>query len=169
MHLGPNTGIYIPRESGIPLYTNILVLRLDVRRGCQEALVEQIHKIYLVLPCPSPTPNLFFHSLDVLEFPPSCHKRGYPPLLSPQPLAYFTPLIPCINFKKSSLTDEPLYTTSPNIQVKVVPQSFELWNASDYSDGAWWPTEGRGPSRGQGNPPGEAPSAILQDITQNAG
>ena len=95
IHLGPNTGIYIPCESGFPLYTNVLALRLDVRRGCQVALVEQIHKIYSVLPCPSPTSNLLFQSLEVREFPPFCHKRGYPPLLSPQPLAHFTPLIPC--------------------------------------------------------------------------
>ena len=74
MHLGPNTGIYIPRESGISLYTNVLALRLDVRRGCQVALVEQIHKIHSVLPCPSSTPNPLYHSLTVLDTLHTLHK-----------------------------------------------------------------------------------------------
>ena len=134
MHLGPNTGIYIPCESGIPLYINVLALRLDVRRGCQVALVEQIHKIYSVLPCPSPTPNLLFHSLKVREFPPFCHKRGYPPLLSPQPLVYFTPLIPC-KVQKSFLATNHCTPPPPKVQVKVVPQS--LWSMECFSLQPW--------------------------------
>ena len=153
IHLGPNTGIYIPRESGIPLYTNVLALRLDVRRGCQVALVEQIHKIYSVLPCPSPTSNLLFHSLEVREFPPFCHKRGYPPLLSPQPLAYFTPLIPC-KIQKDSLMTNIVPHHPPRYRYRSCPSLCGVWNASAYSDGAWWSTEGRGPSRGRTNPRG---------------
>ena len=167
IHLGPNTRIYIPRESGIPLYTNVLALRLDVRRGCQVALVEQIHKIYSVLPCPSPTSNLLFHSLEVQEFPPSCHKRGYPPLLSPQPLTYFTPLIPC-NVQKGSLTTNIVPHHPPGTGKGRAPVFVEygMLQPTAMVPGGL-PKEEDPPEAG--HTPGEAPSTILQDIAQNAG